>query len=80
MASPLVHTGILLLCLSGMIWRQGPYIRGHGDMIVKEVIPVGYKLTCTILVLNLVIQWHVAVGFNPVQKLPVYEFLNKENK
>ena len=25
-------------------------------------------------------QLHKAVGFNPVQELPAYEFLNKENK
>lgn len=58
-ASPLVHIGILLLCVSGRIWRQGPCIKGYGDTKMEVAIPVGCRSTCTTSILDPDIQWRV---------------------
>lgn len=58
-ASPLVHRRIHLSCLSRRIWRQGPCIKGYGDVTVDVVILIGCEPTHIISSLNHGIQWRV---------------------
>ena len=60
-ASPLVHRGIHLSCLSGIFFRQGPYIKEYGDVKMEVVIPVECGLTRIVLNLDHGIQWCVGV-------------------